>query len=217
MVTTFAQQSTSGLPLQKNSYSYIAGDRSSDVTVEMTIDLTCSATRDAWETLSEVVRTYKDTVKFQVRVLPLPYHQFSFLVSKAASTVYYFHGDRDAFNFMNVAILNQPEIYNSVTMDSSYNDIKGIVRNWAVNATTLSVSEFEEGMDMSTTSGNVIEMFTRYEFKFAALEAQYGTPMFRINGLNMNGLDTFAEWKETLDPLTKKNKQIESDPTVIYV
>lgn len=163
------------------------------------------------------MRAYKDSVKFQVRILPLPYHQFSFLISKAASTVYYFHGDREAFNFMNVAILNQPEIYNSVTGDSSYNDVKGLVRGWAVNATALSVSEFEEGMDVSTTAGNVIEMFTRYEFKFAALEAQYGTPMFRINGLNVNGLDTFDEWKETLDPLTKKNKQIESDPAVIYL
>jgi hypothetical protein len=186
---------------------------------ELTIDLACSATRDAWETLSEVVQEYKESAKFTVRVLPLPYHQYAFLMSKAASTVYYYLGDREAFNFMNTAILNQPEIYNSATADKSYNDIKHLVKGWATNSTALSDVQFEEGFDVSTAPGNTIEMFTRYEFKFAAIEGTYGTPMYRINGLLMdpNGLATIEDWRATLDPLTKTPRQISANPSTIYL
>jgi hypothetical protein len=34
----------------------------------------------------------------------------------------------------------------------------------------------------------------------------------------MDGLDTYDEWKEALEPLIAKNtKQIESDPSIIYL
>ena len=184
----------------------------------MVIDLTCSATADAWTVLSEVVHNYKDTVKFNIRILPLPYHQFSFLVSKAASAVYFYHGNEEAFLFMNSAILNQPLIYNSVTNDKTYNDIKSIVKGWATNSTSMTSREFEEGFDINTSNGNTIEMFTRYEFKTVVLSGYYATPTYSINGLHMDGLDTYDEWKEALEPLIAKNtKQIESDPSIIYL
>ena len=207
----------SGVPLSRSGYTYSAGFAASPVTVEMVIDLTCSATRDAWDVLSAVVHTYSDSVRFRIKILPLPYHQYSFLVSKAASTVFYYEGDGEAFKFMNEAILKQPDIYNSVTMDSSYNDIKEMVRGWATNSTSISSRNFDEGFDTSTDAGNKIEMFTRYEFKTAAIESQYGTPMFTINGLKMNGLVTFKEWEETLNPLTEKKQQLEADPSIIYL
>ena len=208
----------SGLPLSRHGYTYFAGDASSPISVEMVIDLTCSETRDAWEVLSAVVHGYSDSVEFNIQILPLPYHQFSFLVSKAASTVLFFEGDKQAFKFMNEAILNQPAIYNSETNDKSYNDVLEIVQGWATNSTTITSAKFAEGFDTSSDAGNTIEMFTRFQFKMAAITSNYGTPMYTINGLKvLEGLDTFSQWQDTLDSLVKKPKQLEADPTTIYL
>ena len=212
-----SQTTLTGIPLNRSGYNYIAGDQSSPVTVQMVIDLTCSATADAWNTLSAVVSQYSDSVRFRIKILPLPYHQFAFLVSKAASVVYYFEGDQEAFKFMNKAIINQSEILNSATSDKTYNQVKEMVKGWATNATTVSPHNFEEGFDVNTDAGKTIEMFTRYEFKTAAIEGNFGTPMYTINNLLMTGLDNFPQWQETLDPLLAKRKQLEADPSIIYL
>jgi len=184
----------------------------------MVIDLTCSATRDAWDVLSAVVHEYGDSVRFSIQILPLPYHQFSFLVSKAASTVLYYEGSEQAYKFMNEAILNQPDIYNSATGDLSYNDVLAVVKGWATNSTSISGDRFSEAFDTSTDAGSTIESFTRYQFKMAAITSNYGTPMFSINGLKMgDGLGTFAQWQDTLSSLIKKPKQLEANPTTIYL
>jgi len=98
--------------------------------------------------------------------MPLPYHQQSFLLSKAATTVYYYNGDRSAFNFMNTVISNQAEIYNSATADMTQHQVEKLIMKWAVNGTGLTETEFIEGFDRNTESGNTIEMFTRYEWKY---------------------------------------------------
>ena len=137
----------SGLPLSRHGYTYFAGDASSPISVEMVIDLTCSETRDAWEVLSAVVSGYSDSVKFNIQILPLPYHQFSFLVSKAASTVLFFEGDKQAFKFMNEAILNQPAIYNSEPMT---NPTMMSWRLYKVGLRTLQLLPLQNSLKVST-------------------------------------------------------------------
>ena len=105
--------------------------------------------------LSEVVALYKDLVKFKIRILPLPYHQNSFILSKAASTVYYFEGDRPAIDFMNDALAHQEMFLNSATADMSYNDVVNLVAGVATNG-SLSGEEYFEGMDIRTDAGATI-------------------------------------------------------------
>ena len=173
-------------------YSFPLGNMNSLVTVEFVIDLTCSATKDAWPILSEVVALYKDLVKFKIRILPLPYHQQGFILSKAASTVYYYEGDRPAIDFMNDALNHQDMFLNSATMDMSYNDVVRLVAGVATNG-SLSGEEYFEGMSPSTNAGATIEAFTRYEWKYAVSHGYYATPLYTINGLIVNDLSEVDE------------------------
>ena len=187
------------------------------ILVEFTIDLGCSNCMEAWPTLSEVVSLYKEDVYFKIRILPLPYHQQSFILSKAASTVFYYKGDRAAIDFMNNIMENQAMYYNSATADKTYNQVVSMVADAACNGTQLTEEEFYEGMDPRTTAGNTIEMFTRYEWKYSVVHGQYGTPMYQINGLVVEGLQTVDQWKETLNPLVKTQKQVEAPKSTIYL
>ena len=67
--------------------------------------------------------------------------------------------------------------------------------------TGVTKSQYYEGMNSSTTNGYTIEMNTRYMFKYCVLNQAYATPLFAINGLKVMGLDTYQQWKATLDPL----------------
>lgn len=198
-----AQAGESLIPLSATADAYQRGNADSNIVVEFFIDLTCSSCLDAWPTLNEVVETYSSSVNFLYRVYPLPYHQQAFIVSKSAAVVNYY-APESVFDFMDLAYANQGEIYNSVTGDMSYNEVVSLVGTWATNGTGVSQAQYDIGMNMSTTDGYAIEMNTRYMFKYCSLHQTFATPLFAINGLTVMGLDTFAQWKATLDPLLER-------------
>jgi hypothetical protein len=203
VVTAYSQQTSTGIPLDRNDWSYQRGDTSSLVVVEYIIDLTCSSTMDAWPVIQQVSNLYNDYVKFQYRVMPLPYHQQGFIVAKAAQLVKFYTDGKGVFTFMNTAIVNQPAIYNTATADMTYNEVVRLVETWAVNGTGLTSAQYYEGMDRDNDSGNIIEMNTRYMWKFATSHGYYGTPIYAVNGLNVDGLETVEEWQEVLNSLLK--------------
>lgn len=211
-----AQQTMVGLPLSRVDYAFWVG-QASMVTVEMTIDLSCSATKDAWETIQKVIETYDEEVQFKIRILPLPYHHTSYMLSKGASVVYFYEGDSAALKYMNAIIEKQDDFLNTATDNMSYNDILNDLEKVATNDTGLTLEQFYEGMDPATQAGATIEQFTRYEFKYLMLGGFYGTPQYKIQGLITEGLSTFQEWEETLNPLVKTTKRISQDTNKIYL
>jgi len=188
------------IPLSKNANAYQRGNAASNIVVELVIDLTCSSCLDSWPMLNDVVASYGSSVNFLYRVFPLPYHQQAFIVSKAASLVN-FYSPSDIFSFMDVAYANQGSIYNSVTNDMTYNEVVSMVGDWVTNSSSISAAQYSIGMDMSTADGTSIEMDTRYMFKYGGLHHSFATPFFNINGVGVTGLDTYEQWKATLDPL----------------
>jgi thiol-disulfide isomerase/thioredoxin len=191
----------SDIPLSPNGYSFGRGSPSSNVVVDLYIDLTCSACLDSWPVLQEVAQAYDRSVNFRYRLLPLPYHQQAFILSKAANCVQYYNPGVAVFNFMDVAYANQAQIYTSTTANMTYNQVVDLVGAWAQSAGGISASQYAEGMNSSTSAGNTIEMNARYMFKFSALAEVYGTPMYAINGVRTSGLDSVDAWKRTLSPL----------------
>eukprot|EP00597_Dinobryon_sp_UTEXLB2267_P017976 CAMPEP_0201104706 /NCGR_PEP_ID=MMETSP0812-20130820/40727_1 /ASSEMBLY_ACC=CAM_ASM_000668 /TAXON_ID=98059 /ORGANISM="Dinobryon sp., Strain UTEXLB2267" /LENGTH=197 /DNA_ID=CAMNT_0047364065 /DNA_START=17 /DNA_END=610 /DNA_ORIENTATION=+ len=192
---------TSMIPLQKYDYAFPRGNLSSLITVDFYIDLTCSSCLDAWPTLTNVVDEYKDQVRFMYRVFPLPYHQQAFILAKAAQVVNYYGAKSAIFTFMDTAYALQPQIYNSATSDMTYNQVVRMVSNWATKDTGVSTDDYFIGMNSSTSIGSTIEMSTRYMWKYSCLKDIFATPLYIINGVEVEGLDTFEDWKSALDPL----------------
>ena len=197
----FVRAADSLIPLPKSEYAFVRGNLSSTVTVDLVIDLGCSSCLNTWPTLTELYGIYKDQVKFLYRVFPLPYHQQSFILAKAAQTVNYFGHKYAVFKFMDTAYENQPLIYNSATADTTYNQVVSLVSSWATEGTGLTADEYFIGMNSSNAVGSTIEMSARYVWKNACLKSAFATPLYSINGVAVQGIDTIEDWQATLDPL----------------
>ncbi|GMH71116.1 hypothetical protein TL16_g05568 [Triparma laevis f. inornata] len=152
--------------------------------------------------MKSVYETYEDTVKFNYHLFPLPYHQFAFLLAKSANCVD-LHGDAgDVFNFFDIVYTNENQalIYNSVTANMTYNDVMtDIVSNFVTESSaSLSADDFLGFM----ASDYDCESNTRYQFKNAALNQIYGTPMYTINGVTVtDGLSSMDDWTAMIDGL----------------
>lgn len=197
----FVRAADSLIPLPKSEYAFVRGNTSSSVTVDLIIDLGCSSCLNAWPTLTELYGIYKNQVKFLYRVFPLPYHQQSFILAKAAQTVNYFGDKHAVFRFMDIAYDKQPLIYNSATADTTYNQVVALVSTWATEGTGVTADEYFIGMNSSNAVGSSIEMNARYVWKNACLRSAFATPLYSINGLAVQGIDTIEDWQAALDPL----------------
>lgn len=190
------------IPLSKDGHAFHRGNTASLTTVEYFIDLSCSACMDSWELLGEVYATYKDKVHFLYRVFPLPYHQQGFILAKAAQVVSYYGSSPEAvFTFFDTCYAKQPAIYNSATADMTYNQVLQLVADWAVAGTGVSTAQYYAGMNSSTSVGSSCEMGARYMWKYCTLQHAFATPLFQVDGLQVGGLDTLADWQSVLDPL----------------
>jgi len=189
------------IPLQKYDYSFPRGNLSSLITVDFYIDLTCSSCLEAWPTLTDLVSEYKDKIRFMYRVFPLPYHQQAFILAKAAQVVNYYGTTNAIFTFMDTAYALQSQIYNSATSDMTYNQVVQMVAPWATKDTGVTSDDYFIGMNSSTSDGGTIEMSARYMWKYSCLKDIFATPLYLINGVEVEGLDTLEDWKSALDPL----------------
>lgn len=105
------------------------------------------------------------------------------------------------FKYFDTCYANQALIYNSATADSTYNQVINLVGSWVTTSTNVTIEEYYEGMNQSTDAGSTIEFNSRYQFKYSTLHNVWATPMYFINGLNVQGIDTYDDWVQTLDPL----------------
>jgi hypothetical protein len=149
-----------------------------------------------------VYDAYQDTVQFNYRLFPLPYHQYAFLLAKSAFVVDAVGSQGDVFKFLDEVYQpeNQAQIYNSATADLTYNQVLAVVAGFVANATDVKEADYLLAMDSSEGCGEC-EMNARYAFKAAALRSVYGTPMQHINGVSVDGLDTIDDWKSVLGDL----------------
>mmetsp|Transcript_20687 Transcript_20687/g.43113 ORF Transcript_20687/g.43113 Transcript_20687/m.43113 type:complete len:241 (+) Transcript_20687:111-833(+) len=200
-----ATEPTTPIPISASSFSFARGAMSSDIVVDMWIDLGCSDCMNDWPTLEEVYASYQNKVKFVYRLLPLPYHQFAFLLAKSAACVAVHSADADdVFDFFNTVYdpPNQALIYNSVTADMSYNSVmEDIVSKFVTNSSSITAEDYVKFM----AEDYDLESNTRYGFKNAAIRGIYATPTFTVNGVTVqSGLDSFEDWQEMLDSLTNE-------------
>jgi hypothetical protein len=201
VASTESATTSSFIPLSANSWSFTRGT-SSAVVVDLYIDLGCSDTASVWSQLKDVVKNFENDVQFQFHLFPLPYHQQSFILSKAAFVVDYYGGHDAAFTFMDTCFALQPQIFNDATADMTYNQVTDLVGTWAVNGTGVTNVQYREGMNRSTTVGGKLEMNTRYMWKYSALHEVFGTPLYYIGGVFVtDGLNTYDDWVNALTPL----------------
>ena len=86
-------------------------------------------------------------------------------------------------------------------MDMTPNQALDKVEKWAGESASITTKQFREGMNMRTGAGKRIEMAARYMFKYGTLHGVYGTPQYKVNGVDVSGVDDIGDWIALLDPL----------------
>lgn len=187
------------IPLSPSTYAFQRGNESSKINAAIFIDLSCSDTKAVWDTLNKVYDNYKGSVNFLYHVFPLPYHQYAFVLSKAAHVVDAYGDQGAVFHYFDTVFANQEQISNSATAGKTYDEMVAFIGKWATDGTGVTQEEYVQGMKNSN-----IEMNTRYMWKYCTLHSVFGTPLYSINGIMDLGLTTYQQWANTLDGLIEQ-------------
>lgn len=191
----------SPIPLSPTGNAFTRGLQTSNVVVDLFIDLGCSDCMNDWPMLSGVIAKYSDTVKFNYHLFPLPYHTWAFLLAKSANVVDLHSTDpTDTFSFIDYSYLPdaQAMIYNGATTNMTYGDVQNIVADWVVASTSVSADVYNDAM----TNDQNAELNTRYSWKYSTLQGVSGTPAYIVNGVSViAGLDDEEGWDKMIASL----------------
>eukprot|EP00244_Chara_vulgaris_P006045 TRINITY_DN2316_c0_g1_i1.p1 TRINITY_DN2316_c0_g1~~TRINITY_DN2316_c0_g1_i1.p1 ORF type:complete len:235 (+),score=33.68 TRINITY_DN2316_c0_g1_i1:167-871(+) len=172
-----------------------------DIDMDIFIDPLCPDCKAAWPTVKRLLTVYtKEELSIHIHFLPLPFHHFSYFVCQATVAA---------------ARLNDSAVFPWLQTIYRYQDFFSTEATFA--ETTESVLERlvglapHAGLDKnqfnSAFNNPEVDLETRLAFKYSCSRGITGTPTFLVNGVEVGSGDWgIKEWKELLDPLTRREK-----------
>ncbi|CAN0847962.1 hypothetical protein LINGRAHAP2_LOCUS5263 [Linum grandiflorum] len=202
-------------PAKYDGFLYSSGRADPDaVLIEAFFDPVCPDSRDAWPPLKQVLDRYGSRVSLILHLLPLPYHDNSYVASRALHIANSLNAS-STFPLLERFFRHQDKFYNSRTINLTKAGVVKKVVHFASAAVGNSLeSEFEAGFTDSRT-----DLKTRVSFKFSASRGIYGTPSFLVNGFVLPDIGSpldFNHWKNIIDPLFATNKDHHFDFMPIF-
>ena len=196
MLSFFVFQALS-CPIPSRPPGIVYNPDAKDIIVEMYADPLCSDCLDSWSAVSAAITKYKDNARFIIHLLPLPYHTWTFMVSKVIMAA-------KSINTSYAPILlnclyadgNQSMFLGSEVKSVTAGDMQKKALKWAAEKLGITVNDL-------TKAFGTQEMNTRIEFKYSAVHNIDGTPTFYINGVasDLSSDSTIDDWSNVIDPL----------------
>ncbi|XP_047328938.1 uncharacterized protein LOC124932362 [Impatiens glandulifera] len=171
------------------------------VIIEAFFDPICPDSRDAWPPLKQAFEYYGSRVSLILHPFPLPYHDNSFVTSRALHVVNKVNPVA-TYDLLELFFKHQEEFYNRPTFNESRSSVVKHVAELATKVADISLkNDIESGFtDWETDS------LTRVSFKYGCSRGVYGTPFFFVNGFVLpdggSAIDYF-QWRRILDPVIK--------------
>ncbi|XP_059287569.1 uncharacterized protein LOC132040897 [Lycium ferocissimum] len=185
------------LPSKQDGFWY---DNRIDKTIliEAFFDPVCPDSRDAWPPLKKALNHYGSRVSLVLHPFPLPYHDNSFISSRALHIVNKLNASA-TYRLLESFFDQQDKFYNEATVDLSKASVVDKVARFTSNAIGNSnYAAVRAGFTDPQT-----DQATRISFKYGCVKGAYGTPFFFINGFPLpdagSPLD-YKTWRNILDP-----------------
>lgn len=171
----------------------VYGDTNPLVHLEIYADPLCSVCAYFWPTVKEILEAYPKNLKTTVHFLPLPYHTWAFVMTKAILAVDQISRDK-AKTLMDNIFLSDQEKFDLPS--KSQDEVIQIVAKYVEDTLSISQTDF-------LSKFYDAESDARIEFKFAASNRVNGTPICFLNGVETDlGAGTpLATWQQTIDAL----------------
>ncbi|CAH2036742.1 unnamed protein product [Thlaspi arvense] len=190
-------------PARRDGFVYPPGRKINPDTIliEAYVDPVCSDCRDAWEPLKLAIDHYGSRVALVLHLIPLPFHDNAFVVSRALHIVNTLNANA-TFSLLDGIFKHQALFYNSQTqLMSRPAVVDKIVKLGTVTLGSSYHSPLESGFSSSKS-----DLATRVSFKYSVSRGVSSTPTFYVNGFELPGAGSpmdFEGWRNTIDPLVK--------------
>ncbi|CAH9137789.1 unnamed protein product [Cuscuta epithymum] len=172
------------------------------VLIEAFMDPVCPDSRDSWPPLKQALQHYGSRISLAVHPFPLPYHDNSFLCSRALHIVNNLNGSA-TYRLLEHFFEYQEDFYNKATFNLSRKSIVARVAEFAAKAVGSSLyDEIKSGF-----SNTASDQATRFSFKYGCVKGVYGTPFFFLNGFPLPDAGsalTYKDWRGIIDPLVSE-------------
>lgn len=163
------------------------------VHLEVYVDPLCPICSMLWPVFQQIIETYPTNLRATVHFLPLPYHTWSYLITRSIVAVQQISLDKAKTFITNIYNGDQDQFD---LPSKCENDVLKLVAQYVENTLSIPQSEFLKQYDNS-------DSLARIEFKFAASNRVNGTPICFLNGVESDlGAGTpFSTWKSVIDQL----------------
>jgi hypothetical protein len=197
--------STPIIPYSKDDYiltSFSGGQEGqSKVVVDLYVDLACIDSSRTWPAFKQTVVQFP-SVKFNLRLMPLPYHRASFILSSVATVL------KSLDHLALIAFLDdvlgprQPAIYNDSLSKMTDVDLQSYL--WSDWVAQLGVEQLSEDAFAELIQSTEVDFGTRHQFKYGVLHNVHGTPLAFVGGVMADfDLQNASSWEEALAPLVE--------------
>jgi predicted DsbA family dithiol-disulfide isomerase len=199
MLATFLAIGSSILmPIPKRFPGLAFGPAKAIIRLELFSDPLCPVCAEEWSTIQTVLNHYPTQLNLDVHFLPLPYHTWSYVLTRAIIAV----------NVTSTTLAQQflTKLY-SGDQDQFSNEALGDVGQTAVIA---KVADYvSQNFGISTTVFNTnfnaanTDNLGRIEFKYSGSRGVNGTPVVYLNGVESDlGVDApLSQWYSEIDAL----------------
>jgi protein-disulfide isomerase len=192
------------VPVMARSDMFLLGDRGTALAhLDFVLDWQCPDSAAAWPTVLALVREVYGPSKLTVRVVafPLPYHHQAFFAAQASRVVAAVNGSAESYFDYGALLFARQEMFSNAAMQNTppMDAISGFFADLALECCGVPRAAFVAGMSWGANYNEV----GREEWKNAAAMGAYGTPMFWVNGaqVDLPSTATVADWRQVLDPL----------------
>lgn len=165
------------------------------VHLEVYADPLCPVCSIFWPILQQIVDAYPSNLRVTVHFLPLPYHTWSYLITRSIVAVQQISLDKAKTFLTNIYNGDQDQFDLPTKCE---NDVVKLVASYVEKTLSISQSDFLEQYDKC-------DSLARIEFKFAASHRVNGTPVCFLNGVESDlGAGTpISTWKSVIDQLIR--------------
>lgn len=171
------------------------------ILIEAFFDPVCPDTRDAWHPLKQALHFYGARVSLIVHPFPLPYHDNSFVSSRALHIVNELNSSA-TYPLWEKFFKNQEQFYNKETINMSRNEILDHIIDFA----TASVGHSHHSAVKHGFNDRKSDLNTRMSFKYGCSRGVIGTPTFFVNGFALPDAGSpvdYVGWRKIIDPLVR--------------
>ncbi|CAH9120532.1 unnamed protein product [Cuscuta epithymum] len=171
------------------------------VAIEAFLDPVCPDSRDSWGPLKRTLRQYGSRLSLLVHPFSLPYHDNSFVCSRALHVVNQLNRSA-TYPLLESFFKHQEQFYGKSTLNSSKASVVDHVIKFAAKTVGDSLyRQLKYGFNDTKT-----DQATRISFKYGCVKGVYGTPFFFVNGIPLSDGGSpleYKKWKDIIDPLLR--------------